>query len=479
MTLHKESQVVVSKLSILLPVFNEQYFVEQIISQTLRVDLPPGIERELVIVDDGSTDETYRLLENIARENPETITLYRHETNLGKGAAVRTAIQHATGDIFIIQDADLEYDPKEYNKLLKPILDGDADVVYGSRFLTGDARRVLYFWHSLGNKFLTTIANIITNLNLTDMETCYKVVKGDILRSIPIRSNRFDLEPELTVKLAKRGCRFFEVPISYKGRTYDEGKKIRWHDGLRAVWVMIYFWLVDDLYNDLYGHSILHRLAQTHRFNRWMADTIREWIGDNVLEIGAGIGNLTAKVLPRYSYTASDIDPLHLEFLKTRFSQSNRVTVRELNIEDAAAIDALENRFDTVICLNVVEHVEHDEQALQNINRSLMPGGNAIILVPQGQWLYGSLDKALDHYRRYRRDDLIDKCKRAGFTIEHVFSFNRVGVFPWFFNGRILRRRNFSKFQLKIYDSFVWLWKLIDRWLPWKGLSIIVIARKK
>jgi glycosyltransferase involved in cell wall biosynthesis len=479
MTLHKESQVVVSKLSILLPVFNEQYFVEQIISQTLRVDLPPGIERELVIVDDGSTDETYRLLENIARENPETITLYRHETNLGKGAAVRTAIQHATGDIFIIQDADLEYDPKEYNKLLKPILDGDADVVYGSRFLTGDARRVLYFWHSLGNKFLTTIANIITNLNLTDMETCYKVVKGDILRSIPIRSNRFDLEPELTVKLAKRGCRFFEVPISYKGRTYDEGKKIRWHDGLRAVWVMIYFWLVDDLYNDLYGHSILHRLAQTHRFNRWMADTIREWIGDNVLEIGAGIGNLTAKVLPRYSYTASDIDPLHLEFLKTRFSQSNRVTVRELNIEDAAAIDALENRFDTVICLNVVEHVEHDEQALQNINRSLMPGGNAIILVPQGQWLYGSLDKALDHYRRYKRDDLIDKCKRAGFTIERVFSFNRVGVFPWFFNGRILRRRNFSKFQLKIYDSFVWLWKLIDRWLPWKGLSIIVIARKK
>jgi len=469
----------VSKLSILLPVFNEQYFVEQIISQTLRVDLPPGIERELVIVDDGSTDETYRLLENIARENPETITLYRHETNLGKGAAVRTAIQHATGDIFIIQDADLEYDPKEYNKLLKPILDGDADVVYGSRFLTGDARRVLYFWHSLGNKFLTTIANIITNLNLTDMETCYKVVKGDILRSIPIRSNRFDLEPELTVKLAKRGCRFFEVPISYKGRTYDEGKKIRWHDGLRAVWVMIYFWLVDDLYNDLYGHSILHRLAQTHRFNRWMADTIREWIGDNVLEIGAGIGNLTAKVLPRYSYTASDIDPLHLEFLKTRFSQSNRVTVRELNIEDAAAIDALENRFDTVICLNVVEHVEHDEQALQNINRSLMPGGNAIILVPQGQWLYGSLDKALDHYRRYKRDDLIDKCKRAGFTIERVFSFNRVGVFPWFFNGRILRRRNFSKFQLKIYDSFVWLWKLIDRWLPWKGLSIIVIARKK
>lgn len=468
-----------SKLSILLPVFNEQYFVEQIISQTLHVDLPPNIERELVIVDDGSTDETYRLLENIARENPETITLHRHETNLGKGAAVRTAIEHATGDIFVIQDADLEYDPKEYNKLLKPILDGDADVVYGSRFLTGDTRRVLYFWHSLGNKFLTIIANVITNLNLTDMETCYKMVKGDILRSIPIRSNRFDLEPELTVKLAKRGCRFFEVPISYKGRTYDEGKKIRWHDGLRAVWVMIYFWLVDDLYNDLYGHSILHRLAQTHRFNRWMADTIREWIGDNVLEIGAGIGNLTAKVLPRHSYTASDIDPLHLEFLKTRFSQSNRVTVRELNVEDAAATDGLENRFDTVICLNVVEHVERDEQALQNINRTLMPGGNAIILVPQGPWLYGSLDKALDHYRRYRRDDLIDKCKRAGFAIEHVFSFNRVGVFPWFFNGRILRRRNFSKFQLKIYDSFVWLWKLIDRWLPWRGLSIIVIARKK
>ena len=213
------------KLSILMAVYNEQYFVEQTIDKVLAAPLLSGMERELIIVDDCSTDGTPAILERIAREHPETISLYTHETNRGKGAAIRTTIQYATGDICIIQDADLEYDPGEYQKLIQPILDGDADVVFGSRFLPSDRRRVLYFWHTLVNRFLTTLSNAFTDLHLTDMETGYKATKTSILKSIPIRSNRFDLEPELTAKFAKRGCRIYEVPISYRGRSYEEGKK--------------------------------------------------------------------------------------------------------------------------------------------------------------------------------------------------------------------------------------------------------------
>lgn len=461
-----------------MPVFNEQYFVEQIIDKILNVSLPPEIKRELIIVDDGSSDGTREILKRIAKDYQGVVRLYFHDINRGKGAAIRTAIKHATGDICIIQDADLEYDPKDYEKLIRPILSGEADVVYGSRFLLSDYRRALFFWHSVGNKFLTTLSNMFTNLNLTDMETCYKTAKSNIFKSIPIRSNRFGIEPELTAKFAKRGCRIYEVPISYRGRSYDEGKKINWYDGLKAIWTILYFWIVDDLYEELHGHAILYRLSHTHRFNRWIASTLKDWVGESVLEIGAGIGNLTLKFFPRQSYTVSDIDQIHLDYLKNRFGNLARMNVKKIDIENPDDFNTLEEEFDTVICLNVLEHVNQDLQALKNMYRALSPGGRAIILVPQGHYLYGSLDRSLGHYRRYTRKELIDKCERARFLIEQVYSFNRIGFFPWFVNGRILKRRNFSKLQLKFFDSFVWLWRLIDKLLPFPGLSIIGIAKK-
>ena len=466
------------RLSILMPVYNEQYFVEQIVERVLSVPLPQGIERELVIVDDCSTDGTRTILERISKEHPDVVRLLLHETNQGKGAAIRTAVKEATGDLTIIQDADLEYDPKDYEKLLQPILMGDADVVYGSRFAPSEYRRVMFFWHSLGNSFLTTLSNIFTDLNLTDMETCYKATKASILKSIPIRSDRFGIEPELTAKFAKRGCRIYEVPITYRGRTYEEGKKITWRDGLKALFTIVYFWVKDDIYEELYGHAILYQLSQTHRFNTWMAETVKPWMGDSVLEIGAGLGNLTQKLTPRKSYTISDMDPLHLEYLRNRFRFFPSMEVRKVDLENPADFDPLEGRFDSIVCLNVLEHVEKEGQALENMYRALRPGGSAIILVPQGRWLFGSLDTVLGHYRRYSRKALIDRCERAGFTVKRAFSFNRVGLFPWFFNGRILHRKNFGKLQLKIYDSFIWLWRLVDRFLPWPGLSVIGIAEK-
>ena len=222
------------KVSIVIPCFNEANTIEYLVQAVLSA---PLTDREIIIVDDYSTDSTREILRTKIDGLVDKI-IY-HESNQGKGAALRTGFSNVTGDVVIIQDADLEYNPQEYPELLKPILDGKADVVYGSRFQGGKEHRVIYFWHYKGNQFLTLLSNMFTNLNLTDMETCYKVFKIDILKKIKIQENRFGFEPEITAKIAQLGCRIYEVGISYSGRTYDEGKKISWKDGLRAIWCIL------------------------------------------------------------------------------------------------------------------------------------------------------------------------------------------------------------------------------------------------
>ncbi len=228
------------KLSIVIPVYNEHATLEELVSRVLARDV--GMAREVLLVDDGSTDGTRSLYPRILQRWPtEDIRVQLQERNQGKGAALREGFARATGDIVLIQDADLEYDPQDYPKLLAPILDGKANVVYGSRFVGSQAKRVLFFWHMVGNRLLTLLSNALTNLNLTDMETCYKVFRSDVIRSFQIRSNGFTVEPELTAKVARGRWRIYEVGISYAGRDYSEGKKITWVDGLRALWAIFRF----------------------------------------------------------------------------------------------------------------------------------------------------------------------------------------------------------------------------------------------
>ena len=229
----RENSMKITNLSIVIPVYNERKLLQVVLDRVEAVELPLGVRRQIVIVDDCSTDGTREILREL-NDRRSDLTICFHEVNRGKGAALRTGFEHATGDVLLVQDADLEYAPEEYPQLLQPILDGRADAVFGSRFC-GETHRVLYYWHSLGNKFLTTLSNMFSNLNLTDMECCYKLFTREVFDQITLEENRFGFEPEVTAKVARLGARIYEVPVTYNGRTYEEGKKINWKDGFSAL----------------------------------------------------------------------------------------------------------------------------------------------------------------------------------------------------------------------------------------------------
>jgi glycosyltransferase involved in cell wall biosynthesis/phospholipid N-methyltransferase len=466
------------KLSILVPVYNERTVVERSLAKVVSAPLPEEMGREVIVVDDCSTDGTSAILERIALAY-DCIQLVRHTQNRGKGAAVRTAIEHATGDFCIVQDADLEYDPEEYSRLLRPLLDGNADAVFGSRYMVSSHTRVLPFWHSMINKGLTLLCNMFCNLNLTDMETGYKVFRTDLLKSIPIRSDRFGFEPEITMKCAKRKFRVYEVPISYHGRSYEEGKKIGWRDGVKAMLVIFRFWLIDDLYVEPYGRGVLNNLTGTPQYVSWMTALLRPYVGDRVLEIGAGLGVFSSRLMARrLRYVAAETDHLFLHALHNRFLRTPNVSVIRLDPSDAEQVARHPESFDTALCLNVLEYQADPAATLASLTRLIEAGGRLIVLVPQGPWLFGTIDRSMGHKRRFRLAELRRMIEGAGLEVERVHQVNKVSIVAWWVPGKLLRRKRIDKPILKIFDKTVWLWKRIDPILPWPGLSLVVIARK-
>ena len=474
-----------TSLSVLVPVYNEQYLVAASLERLNLLESSPHLDRiEVIVVDDGSTDDTPRVLEQFKAALPAGGKMQwmflRHEKNGGKGKAIQSALERATCDITVIHDADLEYHPKDLMAIVQVFANEDADAVFGSRFAGGTVRRVLLYRHQLGNRLLTFLCNLVTNLNLTDMETCYKAVRTRLVKSIPIVSNDFRIEPELTIKLGKRQARLFEVPISYSGRTYAEGKKIDWRDGFRALWAIARFALSDSIYrDDEFGSQILARLARAPRFNAWMADTIRPYCGNRVLEIGSGTGNLTQRLIPRRKYVVSDINPLYLQTLAKLQADHPYLKTSFCDVADIATYPKTEGPFDTVICLNVIEHVKDDKASLLNIRSALEDGGRAIVLVPQGQWNFGTLDEVLGHQRRYSKASLRKLAEACGFEVKEMLEFNRVGTIAWYLNGKILQRRSFGLGQILLLNALTPIFRRIDKILPVAPLSLIAVLERK
>ena len=459
------------KLSVLMPVYNESRTLRTIVERVL--EAPIDVDLELVCIDDCSTDNSLEILHDLARSDAR-IRVHSQPVNLGKGRALRTAIQAMTGDIAIIQDADLEYDPRDYAKVIAPLLSGDADVVYGSRFASSDQRRVLFFWHAFGNRILTTLSNMANDFNLTDMETCYKAFRADVLKRLRLTSDRFGFEPEVTARLAQWGAKVYEVPISYHGRTYAEGKNIGWQDGLEAVWLIVKFRFFDTRATEDDSVTIRQSLGKAPKFRVWVLEKFAPYLGDRVLEVNAGPGHTTKHLLNRSMIFVTDSDAVHAETIERRFGHMANLEVGVVDFATESEFDG--GSLDSAIVFDGLQREVEPKLFLANVASTLDSGGHVLIQVPAHADLYGVTDEAAGHRRRFGHDELEDVIRAAGLEVIKIEEFNRVGAYAWRLNhGRTSGR--ITPFASRLFNLLVPLLRRLDGVLPGRGLTWLAVAR--
>ena len=469
-------------LSVVMPCYNEENTVADVITKVLE---QPCVA-EVVVVNDGSTDKTAEILDGFIEPRLRVI---HQPFNMGKGAALQRGFLEAGSEFVIVQDADLEYDPEEYPVLLQPLVERNADVVYGSRFLAGGPHRVLYYWHSVGNRLLTLMSNIFTNINLTDMETCYKAFRREVLETLTLQENRFGIEPEMTAKIAAGGWSIWEVGISYSGRTYEEGKKIGFKDALRAGYCVVRYSQVGERLarsrasrardTDLATHGLhasLSHLAEADGYADYLVEQITPWVSGTVHEIGAGVGTIAVRLAERgHPVIASDPGEVQFDQLEVALASQPESRAVLGDLEKATATETA----DTVLLCNVLEHIEDDVGALRKVERSLTPGGRVILLVPAHEALYGEFDRSVGHYRRYRRSDLVNRLAVAGFHVEKAKYINMPGALLWWLWTRLLSRNPTAQTPSRLFNR--WVTPVSARCdesfeLPF-GQSLLVIGR--
>lgn len=473
-------------LSVVVPCYNEEATVAELVGRVL--DSP--VVGQVVIVDDASTDASWKAISSI---DDDRVTTARHAFNMGKGAAIAYGISMANQPYVVVQDADLEYDPAEYPKLLEPLVADLADAVYGSRFHTQRPHRVLYYWHSVGNRVLTTASNMVTNLNLTDMETCYKMCRTDLLQRIDLEEDRFGVEPEMTAKLAHAGARIYEVGISYHGRTYEEGKKIGWKDGVRAFYCIAKYSRRRDPFppaDEVSAFEASEELSESlaalegaDNYNSMIGDLIEPYLGSSVVEIGSGTGTVAAGLVRRLRRTGSDWSYLASEpgadlFAELQRRFADEPAVDTLHGDGLAALDTVDS-CDSIVLVNVLEHIEHDQDFVRQAARRLRGGGALVLWVPAGKALYSGSDLAMGHYRRYTPSTLRRLLARAGMVPEVLDFHNGPGAAAWWLIAKKLGRQPTDGALPSIYDRAVVpvVARAEQRFRPPYGQSLFCVAR--
>ncbi len=443
-----------------MPCYNEAATITTVADKVLA----SPFTAELIIVDDGSTDGT---LDRANALEDRRVKVLSQQTNQGKGAALRRGFAEATAPYVIVQDADLEYDPNEFEVVLAPLLDGRADVVYGSRFQADRPHRVLYYWHSVGNRMLTTVSNMFTNLNLTDMETCYKAFRREVLASFAIEEDRFGFEPEITAKVARGDWRVWEVGISYAGRTYDEGKKIGWKDGVRAMYCIVRYSAVRERIHErragrprtaatpaAFGEAdqelvaTLESLDGARQYAGWIFSLVKPYLGREILEIGAGHGTFTELLAEDASVVATELSAGSIDRLQRRFADNANVEVRKADLAEAVT----GGTYDSIVLINVLEHIEDDTVAIKQLAGALKAGGRLVLWVPAFSELYSDFDRRVGHYRRYRVKGLTQLVESAGLTVRDARYVNTVGALAWWVVAKELGRTPTTAGSVQLFD---------------------------
>ncbi|HVE12468.1 MAG TPA: methyltransferase [Elusimicrobiota bacterium] len=441
-----------TKVSLLLHLRGERDM--ELLRRALDARLPAPLEREVLAVGERVGSAARALL---ADRGGRLL-----ERRGGRGDALRAAIAEASGELLIIPGPDPSCLPADLEPLLAPILAGQADASCAPRARLPAADRLV----AAGLRLLSGVPG-------SDPAGGCRAALASFVKSLPLRCSGTGVDAELAMKLARRGCRSAQAPAAGPGVRAPEAAPL-----LPALAAACAFGLVDDLYGeDRIGRDILGQLEKTTRFNAWLADAVRPHLRGRVLETGAGIGNICAELCGAGPYTATDVDEESLRYMRLRFLRRPNVRVARLDLARAEDFAALDERPDTIVCLNVLEHLAEDEAVLRALRAALAPRGRLVLLVPQGAWAYGTLDEALGHVRRYARAELLAKVRAAGFEPLEDFEFNRASLPGWLLNGKLLRRRRFGRVQLKLFDSMVWLWRRLDRALPWPGQSLVVVAR--
>jgi SAM-dependent methyltransferase len=480
------------KLSLVVPFYNELRTLPTVIDRLLAVDFAAlGLETELIFVDDGSTDAGRTLLDPLPRADVRVLV---HDRNRGKGAAVRTGLEAATGDLLCIQDADLEYDPRDLPALIQPILDGDYQVVYGNRFRGSAAG--LYYTHRVANRLLNLMVNLAFNRYLSDVYTGYKVFTAEAFRGLRLTASCFTVEMELTAHFLRKGLVIYEVPISYRARTYAEGKKIHFRDGFLAAGAVVRYRLrrppertgpaahgapdEPGVMRALGGGATIHTLgledlARAHRYRRYLHGLLAPRLGPSVLEIGAGLGDFSTQLLDRDRLVVSDHDPVCVRALDERFGGRPGIEVLEAGLHDLK----VEPPVDTVVAVNVLERTDDDVAALRAMAQAAAPGGRVLLVVPGYPALAGAYDLALGHRRRYTPAGLRAAIEAAGLVPEVVRPVNLLGGLAWWAAVRVARQARPTPALVGCYDRLVVpAERLLERRLrPRFGQSILGVAR--